>query len=144
VEVSNGPYLVDHNILASPAAVENFSQGGVYVHNLIAGTVVLEPVVDRPTPSHLPHSTEVAGYAAIRGGDDRWSPNLFTTPAGESVAYGRAPSSIAHRSHGPSGYDAHPGNMTDYVAQVGAPGHGDHERSFALRAPVSLHHNAYG
>lgn len=144
VEVSNGPYLVDHNILASPAAIENFSQGGAYVHNLIAGTVVLEPVVDRPTPYHLPHSTEVAGYAAIRGGDDRWIANLFTTPAGESGAYGRAPSSIAHRSHGTSGYDAHPGNMTDYLAQVGDPSHGDHERFFAVPAPVYLHHNAYG
>src|SRR5699024_7165242 len=143
-EVSNGPYLVDHNILASPAAIENFSQGGAYVHNLIAGTVVLEPVVDRPTPYHLPHSTEVAGYAAIRGGDDRWIANLVTAPAGEPGPYGRAPSPIAHRPPATSGYDAHPGSMADYLAQVGDPSRVDHERFFAVPAPVYVHHNTYG
>src|SRR5699024_6907716 len=96
------------------------------------------------TPYHLPHSTEVAGYAAIRGGDDRWIANLFTTPAGEPGAYGRAPSPIAHRSHGTSGYDAHPGSMADYLAQVGDPSRGDHERFFAVPAPVYVHHNTYG
>ena len=28
----------------------------------------LQPVVERPTPYHTPHSTQVAGYAAIHGG----------------------------------------------------------------------------
>ena len=42
VEVSHGPYLVEHNILASPAALELWSQGGAFVHNLICGTVRLE------------------------------------------------------------------------------------------------------
>src|SRR5699024_2773139 len=117
---------------------------GAYVNNLIAGTVVLEPVVDRPTPYHLPHSTEVAGYAAIRGGDDRWIANLFTTPAEAPSAYGHAPSSIAHRSHGTSGYDAHPASMADYLALVGDSSRGDHERFFAVPAPVYLRHNVYG
>ena len=27
---------------------------------------------ERPTPYHLPHSTQLAGYAAIHAGDDRW------------------------------------------------------------------------
>ena len=43
VEVSHGPYLVDHNILASRVSLESFSQGGAYVNNLVCGTVGLEP-----------------------------------------------------------------------------------------------------
>ncbi|KMM46525.1 membrane protein, partial [Cellulomonas sp. A375-1] len=39
VEVSHGPYVVDHNVLASAAAVEVVAQGGAYLHNLVAGTV---------------------------------------------------------------------------------------------------------
>ena len=77
VEVSHGPYLVEHNIFASPASLEIFSQGGAFVNNLVCGTVALEPVLERPTPYHVPHSTQVAGYAAIHGGDDRHIGNIF-------------------------------------------------------------------
>ena len=77
VEVSHGPYLVEHNIFASPASLELFSQGGAFVNNLVCGTVFLEPVLERPTPYHVPHSTQVAGYAAIHGGDDRHIGNIF-------------------------------------------------------------------
>src|SRR5215472_9673488 len=65
VEVSHGPYLVEHNIFGSPASLELFSQGGAFVNNLICGTLRLEPVMDRATPYHRPHSTQVAGYAPI-------------------------------------------------------------------------------
>ena len=77
VEVSHGPYLVEHNVFASPASLELFSQGGAFVNNLVCGTVSLEPVLDRPTPFHVPHSTQVAGYAAIYGGDDRHVGNIY-------------------------------------------------------------------
>ena len=88
VEVSHGPYLVEHNILASPASLEIFSQGGAFVNNLVCGTVSLEPVLERPTPYHVPHSTQVAGYAAIHGGDDRHIGNIFL--GGDATqAYGR-------------------------------------------------------
>ena len=85
VEVSHGPYLIEHNVLASPASLESFSQGGAYVHNLIAGTVRLEPVLDRATPYHRPHSTQVAGYAVIYGADDRWIGNVFLGGAIETA-----------------------------------------------------------
>ena len=77
VEVSHGPYLVDHNVLASRVALEVFSQGGAFVNNLVAGALRLEPVIDRATPYHRPHSTQVSGYAVICGGDDRYIGNLF-------------------------------------------------------------------
>ena len=77
VEVSHGPYLVDHNILASAVSFESFSQGGALVNNLLCGTLRWEPVIDRATPYHVPHSTQVAGYAVIYGADDRYVGNVF-------------------------------------------------------------------
>lgn len=68
-------------MLASPVSVENMSQGGAYVHNLVAGAVRLEPVRDRATPYPRPHSTQVAGYGVIEGGDDRWIGNVFLAGA---------------------------------------------------------------
>ena len=37
LEVNHGPMLVDNNLLLSPVAMWNQSQGGAFVHNLIAG-----------------------------------------------------------------------------------------------------------
>lgn len=142
VEVSHGPYLVEHNLLASPAALEIFSQGGAYVHNLVAGTVVLQPVIERPTPYHQPHSTQVAGYAAILGGDDRHIGNVFL---GGDPARAYAPTSrIAEAAgHGTAGYDGHPASWEDYLAQVNDPTRGDHERFADVKQPVYLRDNVY-
>ncbi|WP_225047927.1 right-handed parallel beta-helix repeat-containing protein [Lacticaseibacillus kribbianus] len=79
VEVSHGPYLVDNNVIIGPRAIENFSQGGAFVHNLLSGTYWQLPVLDRFTPYHRPHTTAVAGYSAIYGGDDRFLRNLYAT-----------------------------------------------------------------
>ena len=119
VEVSHGPYLVDHNILASPASLELFSQGGAFVNNLVCGTVCLEPVLDRPTPYHVPHSTQVAGYAAIHGGDDRYIGNIFLG-GDPALAYGPTVTTGARAAgHGTAGYDGHPASMEDYLALGG-------------------------
>ena len=77
VEVSHGPYIVDHNIFGSKASLESWSQGGAYVNNLVCGTVWLSPSPNAPPRTILPHSTKVAGYAAILGGDDRHIGNIF-------------------------------------------------------------------
>lgn len=76
-EVNHGPYLVDNNILLSPRSIDNMSEGGAYVHNLIAGKIQTRAEVTRYTPYHLPHSTEIAGLSLIYGGDDRFYNNLF-------------------------------------------------------------------
>jgi hypothetical protein len=39
IEVNHGPYIVDNNIFLSPIAMSNQSEGGAYVHNLIAGKI---------------------------------------------------------------------------------------------------------
>ena len=77
VEVSHGPYLVDHNMFLSQYAFDNWSQGGAFVHNLFCGKIYNKAVLNRSTPYHFPHSTQVAGYCEIYGGDDRYYNNIF-------------------------------------------------------------------
>jgi hypothetical protein len=84
LEVNHGPFLIDNNILLSETAVRNWSEGGAFVHNLVAGGVVLRPVLNRSTPFHNPHSTQVAGLSITKGGDDRWYNNLFVGRSGLS------------------------------------------------------------
>ena len=142
VEVSHGPYLVEHNVLGSKASLEVFSQGGAYVHNLVCGTVALAPVVERPTPYHRPHSTQVAGYAAIHGGDDRHIGNIFL--GGDSdAAYGAGSRIRGTAGYGTAGYNGHPASWEDYLAQVDDPTRGDHERFADVKQPVYLRDNVY-
>jgi len=141
VEVSHGPYMVDHNILASPVALEIFSQGGAFVNNLICGALRLEPVLDRATPYHRPHSTLIAGYSAIFGGDDRYIGNLFL---GGDADRAFKPGSDGHRlaSYGTCGYDGCPASFADYIDHLNQRV-GDHQRFFGLKQPAYIHHNAY-
>lgn len=77
IEVSHGPYMVDHNIFMSHYGFDNWSQGGAIVHNLFCGKIQNLSVMQRSTPYHFPHSTAVAGYSEIYGGDDRYYNNIF-------------------------------------------------------------------
>ncbi|OPZ63993.1 MAG: hypothetical protein BWY83_03284 [bacterium ADurb.Bin478] len=78
LEVNHGPYLVCNNIMLSPRAIFNMSQGGAFVHNLITGRILVRPEPSRFTPYHFPHSTDVAGLITILNGDDRYFNNLFS------------------------------------------------------------------
>jgi len=77
VEVNHGPFLVDNNIFLSPNSVLSVSQGGAYVHNLMAGRLNAIPFDGRLTPYHKAHSTELAGMHDNPCGDDRYYHNLF-------------------------------------------------------------------
>ena len=77
IEVTHGPLVVDNNILLSPVTLQNAAQGTAYVHNVMMGLIHHYPVPDRSTPYHLPHSTEVAGFAPVYGGDDRVLNNII-------------------------------------------------------------------
>src|SRR6516164_8135477 len=142
VEVSHGPYLVEHNVLASRASLESFSQGGAFVHNLVGGTVRLEPVMDRATPYHRPHSTQVAGYAVIYGGDDRYIGNIFLG-GDAAAAYGPTASGKAPAGYGTAGYDGHPTTFNEYLARVAAQPRGDHQRFPGVKQPAYLRDNVY-
>jgi len=77
-EVDHGPYLVDNNIMLSPLAILNMSEGGAFVHNIIGGKVYPRAETSRFTPYHFSHSTKVAGLINILLGDDRYYNNIFT------------------------------------------------------------------
>ena len=76
LEVNHGPYLVDNNIFLSRQSVLDASEGGAFVHNIIAGTIKSSPQ-GRLTPYHPAHATAVAGLINIKGADNRFYNNLF-------------------------------------------------------------------
>jgi hypothetical protein len=71
-------HLIDNNILLSPLAIRDWSEGGAFVHNLIGGQIELRKVTNRFTPYHLPHSTDIKGLRNIYNGDNRFFNNVFT------------------------------------------------------------------
>ena len=76
-EVDHGPYLVDNNLFLSPTSLRIWSQGGAYVHNLIAGKVEAKSFDARQTPYLKPHSTVLAGLHDNPRGDQRFNNNLL-------------------------------------------------------------------
>ena len=147
VEVSHGPYVVDHNVFGSKASLESICQGGAFVSNLFAGTVLVEPVMERATPYHLPHSTEVAGYGVIYSGDDRYVGNIFCGTGGDpkdvSAAYPRPFRAIPGIAYGTAAYDAHPASYEEYIALVEANMPGDLPAFLPVKNPVMIHENLY-
>ncbi|WP_226344593.1 right-handed parallel beta-helix repeat-containing protein [Agilicoccus flavus] len=148
VEVSHGPYVVDHNVFASAASIENVSQGGAYLHNLVAGTYRLETVPDRATPYHVPHSTDVAGYAVIEGGDDRLVGNLFlgddsTSPYAADRGWRTWGPTDVRIGHGTAGYDDGPASLQEYLERVNAGKPGDHQKFLGRLQPAYVRDNVY-
>ncbi len=89
VEVNHGPFLVDNNIFLSPISLQDWSEGGAYVHNFMGGRVVSRTELNRWTPYHRPHSTALAGVTLTNGGDNRFYNNIFNggveaSPASEA------------------------------------------------------------
>ena len=76
VEVNHGPFLIENNILLSELGIRDWSEGGAFAHNLIAGNIELRPQ-SRETPYQLPHSTTVAGLSTTKCGDNRYYNNIF-------------------------------------------------------------------
>lgn len=131
VEVSHGPYLVDHNIFMDEYTFDNFAQGGAYVNNLVCGFMFNKTVLKRATPYHLPHSTEVMGTAIVYGFDDRWYQNIFIGGNEEEKKYGT------------SGYNGAPVSMEEYMDRVKSLGYGDVEKIEKVMQPVYIDRNVY-
>jgi alpha-N-arabinofuranosidase len=93
MEVDHGPFLVDNNIFLSPTTLLSVSQGGAYVHNLMAGALRIIPHDARQTPFHKAHSTELAGMHDNPFGDDRYYNNVFAGRADLSP-YDAAPMAV--------------------------------------------------
>ena len=77
IEVTHGPHIVDNNIFGSEQSLQNAAQGGAYVHNIFLGGMYKYEVLDRSTPYHLPHSTEINGCTLVYSADDRFYNNIF-------------------------------------------------------------------
>ena len=134
VEVTHGPYLVDNNIFASDYNFDNIAQGGAYLHNLCCGTMRREDVLDRSTPYHFPHTTEVAGTTVVYSGDDRIFQNIFL---GGTVTY------TEQSVHGTEGYNGHTNSLEEYINDVVSRGNGDLEQFKHVKQPVYIRGNAY-
>ena len=89
VEVNHGPFLVDNNVFLSNKSLLINSQGGAYVHNLVAGSVHVNLEDGRQTPYHKAHSTEVVELHDNPSGDDRYYNNIFVARYVSSSDIGR-------------------------------------------------------
>lgn len=76
LEVDHGPWLVDNNFFLSKISQHIDSHGGAYVHNLFCGAMNVSRSDRRMTPIMKPHSTAVAGYHDVPGGDLRFFNNI--------------------------------------------------------------------
>lgn len=129
VEVSHGPYIVDHNIMTDDYALDNMAQGGAYINNLIRGKMVQRKILDRSTQYHLPHSTKVAGFSLVYGGDDRFYNNIFVGAEGlEGV--------------GTSHYKNYTTSLEEYIEEVHKHP-GDLEAFLKVEQPVYINNNMY-
>jgi hypothetical protein len=133
VEVTHGPHIVDNNLFLSKYAFDNIADGGAWLHNLILGTMRREPVLDRSTPYHFPHSTMPAGSTCVYGGDDRWYANIFV--GGDSAC-------TDQMKYGTIDYKDNPASLDEYIGLVASPDH-DHDIYFATPDPVYIGRNAY-
>lgn len=135
IEVTHGPYIIDNNIFASDYNFDNVAQGGAYLHNLCCGTMRRQNVLDRSTPYHFPHSTEVAGCAIVYSGDDRLYQNIFV---------GGAPEFTTESKTGTVGYNGHLSSWDEYqniiISKGVADDHGKFEET--LQA-VYIERNVY-
>lgn len=134
IEVTHGPHLVDNNIFGSDFSLVNAAQGGAYVHNLFGGFMQRYPVLNRATPYHFPHSTELLGVAVVYGGDDRWYGNVFAPRTTDPEPYAR---------YGTADYNGAPVSQQDYLQQVKSLGVGDVEHYERIPQPVYVDGNAY-
>jgi len=119
---------VDNNIFASKYSLENHSQGGAYINNIVCGRMKHRKILDRATQYNLPHSTEVKGFALIYGGDDRFFNNIFIGEEGGEC--------------GTAIYNGYTASLEEYIEKVNEI-NGDHERFDAVGQPVYINNNAY-
>ncbi|MBU9722344.1 MULTISPECIES: right-handed parallel beta-helix repeat-containing protein [Bacillaceae] len=129
IEVTSGPHIVDHNILTADYAFDNHAQGGAYINNIIRGKMVHLKMLDRATPYHEPHSTEVAGFAPVYGGDDRFYNNIFIGDEGLDRV-------------GTSHFNGYTTSLEEYIETVHQED-GDHDVFNKVEQPVYINKNAY-
>lgn len=134
MEVSHGPFVVDNNIFGSDNALANASQGGAYLHNLFCGGIYRYNVLNRSTPYHVSHSTEVLGTALVYGYDDRVYQNIFAKNYEAENGKWRSGTYI---------YDGCPASLDEYIERVLGNGRGDVETYDDVKQPAFINNNCY-
>ncbi len=134
IEVTHGPHLVDNNIFGSDFNLVNAAQGGAYVFNLFGGFMQRYPVLNRATPYHFPHSTDLLGCSVTYGGDDRWYGNVFAPRVKDPEPYAR---------YGTADYNGAPTSLPAFLQQVKSHGVGDVENYERTPQPVYINANVY-
>ncbi len=131
IEVTHGPCLVDNNIFTADFSLVNAAQGTAFIHNLCCGFIQHYPVLNRATPYHYPHSTQLLGTTPVYGFDDRFYQNIFLGGTEENEIYGTAD------------YDDAPTSLQEYIDEVLTYGHGDVQLFEKVKQPAYINGNAY-
>lgn len=128
LEVSHGPTLVYNNIFLSDVGILVNAQGLAIFNNIVNGRMKLSSSVDRYTPYHEPHSTQIKGLFNNSGGDVRYYNNIFlcNSSKGEEPVIGL------------SVYDNYPAYSEDLKKPTGGVGN-----FVKFRFPVWTHGNMY-
>lgn len=140
IEVTHGPCLVDNNLFASSHSLDDYAQGTAYVNNLFCGKTHAEKVLDRSTPYHFPHTTQVAGTAVVYGQDHRYYNNIFTAYDGYETT---APAGRGINGCGTAVYNGSTASYEEYHQKIVDQGIGDLELFQRTEQPVYAGCNAY-
>lgn len=136
IEVTHGPCTVDHNIFASKYNFDNVAQGTALIHNIFAGTTRRVEVLNRATPYHEAHSTDVKGYAFVYSGDDRVYGNIFNGDVTHNLPEDLHLCGTAHYDECSSDYESYKKQVWDVMP-------GDVEDMSKVKDTVYINYNAY-
>lgn len=134
IEVTHGPCIMDNNIFGSDFSLDDQAQGTAFIHNLYCGVIRRERFLERATPYHFPHSTQVAGCAVVYSGDDRFYQNIFL---------GSAPVYTEDSSCGTAGFNDCTASLEEFLEKVRAGGLDDVDRFLKVNQPVYVKNNCY-
>lgn len=134
IEVTHGPCIMDNNIFGSDFSLDDQAQGTAFIHNLYCGVIRRERFLERATPYHFPHSTQVAGCAVVYSGDDRFYQNIFL---------GSAPVYTEDSSCGTAGFNDCTVSLEEFLEKVRAGGLDDVDRFLKVSQPVYVKNNCY-
>lgn len=144
-EVTHGPITFMNNVFASEFSFDDYAQGAAFVNNLFAGRIRHTAVLDRSTPYHFPHVTDVAGEAFVYGGDDRYVNNLFLAvdDSAKPLCTADAAGAAGMAEAGTAFFDGYPRSLEEYEQLIEEAGLGDEELYRSVKQPVLLASNAY-
>ena len=135
LEVTHGPFLADNNIFGSKQSLLNAGQGSAFVNNIFFGGFYTYDVLQRSTPYHFPHTTELRSCTRTYGGDERFYNNIFANTMGEETERFKL---------GTGFYNGSADSLEEYLRVVAGYGRGDIEFYSRERQHVSMANNYYG